>query len=803
VSGERPGPVTGGVGAPAPAPRLGFRFFAAPPGQPRARRGTDVVLLVPAVLVLVLAIAAYPPSSLERSLESFLAALPGWLDPVWGFLADLLWLWALVLVAIALVRLRLVVVAQAVAAVVLAALLALWASRLAVGSWPDISDALFGTGDARPFPATRAAEATAVIITVSPHLARPVRAFGRWLLLLGLVGVAITVMPLGLVAGTAVAVAAAAAVRLVSGTSVGRPGLDEVAAGLAQLGIFPRELGEAERQVAGVFHVRGLDDEGRPLMVKVYGRDAYDSQLVARLWRRLWYRGTALPLRLGRLEAVEHEAFLTLLARSNDIAGREVVTAASTVDDDALLVLRGEARPLASLEATELDDSLLRGAWDALRRLDGLKIAHQQIDPETVALVGDEVGFLDFGTATVAPTEAQLAGDRAQLLATTAARAGVEPALRAAVEALGREGVAELLPYLQSAALPTAVRKALDRAAIDVDELRAQAAETVGVEPPELAKLRRVSVRALVQVALFGFAAYTIVDYAAGVNWGDVLSTVGEASWAWIAFAFVAAQLPRLTQAASTLGSVPVSMPFGPVYAMQLATGYMNVALPSSLARMAVTVRFFQRQGLTAPTAVSSGVIDSVAGTFVQAVLLGVLLIFSESSLSLELPAPSGGLLVLLFVLVGALVACVLVVVLVRRIRNAILDRVRRWWPEVRTSIAALRASDKLALLLLGSLATELLFATALGLFARAFGAHVPLNELLVINIGVSLLASFIPVPGGIGVAEFGLSIGLTSAGMAPEAAIAAVLLYRAATYFLPPVWGFPAMLWLQRNRYL
>jgi uncharacterized membrane protein YbhN (UPF0104 family) len=758
---------------------------------------------VPAALVLVLAIAAYPPSSLERSLETFLAALPGWLDPVWEFLSDLLWLWALVLVAVALVRFRLVVVAQAVAALVLAVLLALWSSRLAAGSWPDVSDALFGTAVARPFPVTRAAEATAVILTVSPHLARPVRAFGRWLLLLGLVGVAITVMPLGLVGATAVAVAAAATVRLVSGTSVGRPGLGEVGAGLTQLGIFPRELDEAERQVAGVFHVRGLDQEGRPLMVKVYGRDAYDTQLVARLWRRLWYRGAALPIRLGRLESVEHEAFVTLLVRSNGLASREVVTAASTVDDDALLVLRGEARPFAALDAAEIDDPFLRDAWDALARLDGLKIAHQQIDPETLAVLDSGVGFLDFGTATVAPTDAQLAGDRAQLLTTTAALAGEERALRAAVDALGSDGVADLLPYLQSAALPTSVRKALGRAGIDVDEFRAQAATTVGVEPPELAKLRRVSVRALVQIALFGFAAYTITEAAAGINWGDVLSTVGEASWAWIAFGFVAAQLPRLSQSVSTLGSVPAPMPFGPVYAMQLANSYMNVALPSSIARMAVTVRFFQRQGLTAPTAVASGVIDSFAGTFVQGVLLGVLLIFSESTLPLDLPAPSGGFLVLLLILAGALVASVLVFVLVRRLRAAIADRVRRWWPDVRASLAALRASHKLALLLLGSLATELLFAAALGLFARAFGAHIPFNELLVVNIGVSLLASFIPVPGGIGVAEFGLSIGLTAAGMESEAAIAAVLLYRIATYYLPPVWGFPAMLWLQRNRYL
>ena len=154
--GGDPGPVTRRRGCRRHPPLAsGFRFFAAPPGQPRARRGTDVVLLVPAVLGLALAIAAYPPSSLEQSLESFLASLPGWLDPVWGFLVDLLWLWALLLIAIALVRVRLVVVGQAVAALVLAALLSLWASRLAVGTWPDLADAIFGTADAATLPRRR------------------------------------------------------------------------------------------------------------------------------------------------------------------------------------------------------------------------------------------------------------------------------------------------------------------------------------------------------------------------------------------------------------------------------------------------------------------------------------------------------------------------------------------------------------------------------------------------------------------------------------------------------------------------
>ena len=76
-----------------------------------------------------------------------------------------------------------------------------------------------------------------------------------------------------------------------------------------------------------------------------------------------------------------------------------------------------------------------------------------------------------------------------------------------------------------------------------------------------------------------------------------------------------------------------------------------------------------------------------------------------------------------------------------------------------------------------GNLASGVLFAFALGAFARALGTPVGLGELLVINISVGLLAGIIPIPGGVGVVEGGLAFGLVNAGMAEEAALAAVLL--------------------------
>jgi uncharacterized membrane protein YbhN (UPF0104 family) len=368
---------------------------------------------------------------------------------------------------------------------------------------------------------------------------------------------------------------------------------------------------------------------------------------------------------------------------------------------------------------------------------------------------------------------------------------------------VGADGLAELLPYLQEAALSPQLRRRLKATGTDVDDLRDAVVVATGIEPPDPVKLRRVTWWAAVQLVLLVFVSYTIIDAASGVDWEEVRSSVAGSAWGWIVAGMLVAQLPRLTQALTTLGSVPVSLPFGPVYTMQLAMGYMNVALPSNLARMAVNIRFFQRQGLSAPIAVASGAIDSFVGTVVQAVLLGVLLIFSESTLALDLPTPSGDSRRLIWILAAIVVASVVVLAAVSRIRRLIADQVRRWWPDVRSALNALRASHKLALLVLGSLGTELLFAIALGLFARGFGYDISLAELLVINISVSLLASFVPVPGGVGVAEFGLTLGLTAAGMEPEAAIAAVLLYRISTFYLPPVWGFFAMRWLQGNRYL
>jgi uncharacterized membrane protein YbhN (UPF0104 family) len=786
--------------------RRGLRLFSSPSGERRYRRATDVLLLVPALVGLGILIAVYPPKRFERSLISLLDSVPGWLDPVWIFFYDLLAIWAIVLLVAAVVARRSFVTLQALAALALAIGAALVSARLALGHWPDLADAVRGGSGSPGFPGIRLAQAAAVVLTIGPDLVRPFQKIGHWVFWLGFAGAMLIgpATPSGNLAGVLIAILAASAARLAFGTSAGRVGLPEVAAGLAELGVSAEQLAMADRQVAGVVVVQGRDPEGRHLLVKVHGRDAYDNQLLEKFWRLLWYQDPGPRLGLSRLQVAEHEAFATLLARNEGVPSYDVVRAGMTTRDDALLVLRGDPRPLDSLPPEDVTDDALATSWQSLALLRRANIAHRRIDTTTVALLEEDVGLIDLRAATVTPTADQLLTDRAQLLVATAVAAGPDRALKAAVESLGVDGVASLLPYLQSAALGGELRRQTKAAELDIDELRKQAASAVDVKEPELVRVRRVTWGTIIQIALLALAAWAVFSFATGIDWDEVASGLAEASWGWIVLGFVVAQLPRLTQAVATLGSVAADFRFGPVYAMQLATNYMNLALPSYAGRLAVNIRFFQRQGLPPAAAVTSGAIDSFTSTVVQIVLLALLLIFTELDLNLNLQEPSdGGSWSLVFIILGLLVLTVLVVGLVPRIRRGLVSRVRTWWPQVRAALSALRASNKLVYLLLGNVATEILFATALGLFALGLGTHVSLAQLLVINMSVSLFASFIPVPGGIGVTEFGLTVGLTSAGMTEEAALAAVLLYRISTFYLPPIWGFFALRWLQRNRYL
>jgi uncharacterized protein (TIRG00374 family) len=131
---------------------------------------------------------------------------------------------------------------------------------------------------------------------------------------------------------------------------------------------------------------------------------------------------------------------------------------------------------------------------------------------------------------------------------------------------------------------------------------------------------------------------------------------------------------------------------------------------------------------------------------------------------------------------------------------SKLLPRLRDVW----SNLAQVASSPrKLVLLVGGSFAAELLVAMALSVSLRAFGDHLRLPTLIVVITLAAMIGAVAPSPGGIGVVEAGIILGLTAAGVSEADATAAVFIQRLFTSYLPPIWGWATLLWLRRRDYL
>lgn len=780
----------------------GVLLFASNQDEPRARRPTDVALAIVSVLLLIVtATVSEIGANLDVLLAELLDSLPTLLDPLWQVMFWTPVAWAALLMVVALARRRGALARDLIVSAGVAVLTAVVVAAIVSDDQWDVLR-LFADTDGPPiFPPGALTVASALICTASPHVSRPFRHFGRWILVgqvLACLFLGVTTFTGGL-AAIAIGLLAAAVVHLLVGSPGGRPTTSRIRLALQGLGVIVDDLAPASMHSAGVVHFGGTDAEGA-VSVKVYGRDAWDGQLLANLWRMAWYRDAERTVRLSRLELVEHEGFITLLAERAGLRVPHLVTAGSAGRGDALVVVRPAGTPL-SLGDHEIDEAGIATLWSDLQRLHGAGIIHRRVDLDCVVAHADgTLGFGDLASASVADSPTDVLQDLAQALGLSIALVGEERAVAAARARLGDDELLKVLPYVQEAAMAPGVRKRLADEHLELDDVRGRLRVALGAEEQPLIKLRRVTWGSVLNLALLAIAAYTLIGLFSDLDLESFGDALADASWAWLAFALLLAQLPRLPAAVSTLGSLDRPLPLGPLTALQFAICYVNLAIPSTAARVAINVRFFQRFGVRPATAMSASAIDSVSGFVVQIALFVLLFFVSDVDLGLSTDTDElSGLATVALIVIVAIVVLAVVAMAVPALRKRVVDAAR----EARDALRVLRSPTKLLQLFGGNVLAQILFAVALSACVYGFGAEVSLTTLLLINTVVSLFAGLLPVPGGMGVSEAGLTLGLTAAGLSSETAFAVALAYRFASFYLPPIWGWFCYRWLVKQRYL
>jgi uncharacterized protein (TIRG00374 family) len=240
---------------------------------------------------------------------------------------------------------------------------------------------------------------------------------------------------------------------------------------------------------------------------------------------------------------------------------------------------------------------------------------------------------------------------------------------------------------------------------------------------------------------------------------------------------------------------------------LQYAVQFIGLAVPSSAARVAMEVRFFERSGVPSAGAISIGAIDSFS-TFVIQILL-IVLILASDAVTFNLASQATGspddgfnwaaLLWGIVLVVGALGIAYLVPS-TRKKLHKFSETLREKWADAKEALSVLRHPKKLALLLGGNLIAQVILAIILGLCLRAFGQSASLAALILVNTFVTLFSGLLPVPGGVGVAEAGLTAGLIAIGIPDGVAASTAIAFRLVTFYLPPLWGVFAVKWLKQQ---
>jgi uncharacterized protein (TIRG00374 family) len=677
------------------------------------------------------------------------------------------------------------------------------------------------TGVSTSYPVTQLAVTIAVVATALPYLSRPVHRLVSFLVAVAALAAVSGgyALPVNAVSSLVLGWGVAAALHLAVGSPLGLPSATEVTEWVTDLNLTVRDITRSPGQVWGVEQFTGQDQAGGTIELAVYGRDASDARMLAKLWRFCLYRDSGPTLILDRMQQVEHEAYLTLMAGRAGVLVPEVLAAGrfGPSNDAALVTRLPDGPPLsqaadATVADTTVADTTVADAIVADATLDELLltvlrlraagIAHGALGSDTIILAAEGICVRSFRRASSPAPVSRLDSDLAAVLAAMAVRVGIERTAAAAARVLDADLALSALVHLQRAALDPATVAVLQHQKDLLPKLRTAVASETGIEVPKLSEEKRISWTNLLFAVGSLIGIWAIIGVLSDAS--GSLEVIKGASWGWVALAFLFAQLPVVSEAWALIGAVVGQLPFGRCVALETSNTFTSL-VGGNVAVFALRVRFFQRQGYDAEAAVSSGAIVSTASWTAETLLFLAAIGFAAGDF--HVPSDSGGNQGIVWIVIAVILAvgiALALIALVPRLRRLASRQIRPHLLTIWVNIKAIATEPrKIFYVLAGSTLAQLLVILALGASLHAVGEQASIATLITVNTLAAIIGGAVPVPGGAGVVEAGLIAGLTSAGIPQEQAVAAVFIQRLFTAYLPPIWGWVTLAWMRRREYV
>ena len=230
--------------------------------------------------------------------------------------------------------------------------------------------------------------------------------------------------------------------------------------------------------------------------------------------------------------------------------------------------------------------------------------------------------------------------------------------------------------------------------------------------------------------------------------------------------------------------------------AVEFGINSLNRLLPVGIGAIGANYEYLVKAGHKKIQAASVVAINNSLGVIGNFILLAVLLASVKTN-----PLSFGGVPKPLTITICVLVAAVIFTVLIfPGFRSRLRQTLKQFFKQ-------LRSYDSRKSRLLGGLLSSmgLTLFNVLGLYMslHAVHAHLGLSSLMLAYSFAIGLGAAIPAPGGAGSVDAGLAGALVAYHLPLSQAVAAVLVFRLISFWLPMILGVPALIWSRRRGYI
>lgn len=231
---------------------------------------------------------------------------------------------------------------------------------------------------------------------------------------------------------------------------------------------------------------------------------------------------------------------------------------------------------------------------------------------------------------------------------------------------------------------------------------------------------------------------------------------------------------------------------------VQGASAFANRLLPAGLGGLTLNVQYLRKHGHTFSEAVAVAGLNNLLGLTGHLLLLGIVLAIGRSTLTEHVTVPH--ISAMTWFIAGLVFATAVAVLLaVDTLRIYLVTTLR----DIARYISEYQHQwHKLVIAQLSMIGLTSFYIFAFYLCLQAVGVDSSLWQVFIVFTVGTIAGAAIPAPGGLVGTEAGLVGGLVAYGVDPAPALAAVLLYRLLTYWLPLLPGFGLFVAL-RSKYL